>query len=498
MPVTSVPPRGDVERDRGASGARRWLVLGVVSLAQLVVVLDATIVNIALPSAQQALGFSTDNRQWIITAYALAFGSLLLVGGRLSDLLGRKPMFITGLVGFAAASALGGAAESFELLVSARAAQGAFGALLAPAALSLLTVTFTEARERARAFAIFGAISGAGGAIGLILGGALTEYLSWRWCLYVNVPLAAIAVVGALLVLGKQARPADQPRIDVPGALLSVSGLVALVYGLANAESEGWTSGLTLGFIALGMVLMAAFAWVETRVAHPLLPLRVLLDRTRGGAFVAVGLVGAGMFGVFLFLTFYLSTVLAYEPLETGVAFLPMIAGVMVAAQVAGPAATRIGVRIPVALGFATGAVGMLLFTRLGLESSYWTDVLPGLVIVGLGIGMVIAPSISAATAGIDPHDAGVASAVVNTFQQIGGSVATAVLSAVAASAATGYLDGRNAADPMVQALAGLESYTTAFWWAAGIFVLGAVVAGLLLPRGVIEVDPDAPPVLAH
>ncbi|WP_148615294.1 MFS transporter [Nocardioides rubriscoriae] len=502
MPITTDPPSpGPATSDTatGPTSARaRWLVLGVVSLAQIVVVLDATIVNIALPSAQKALGFSNDDRQWVVTAYALAFGSLLLLGGRLGDRLGRKPMFVTGLVGFAAASALGGAAPSFEVLVGARAAQGVFGALLAPAALSLLTVTFTDPTERGRAFAVFGAISGAGGAVGLILGGALTEYLSWRWCLYVNVPLAAVAVVGAVLLLGKEQRPADQPRLDLAGVALSVSGLVALVYGLANAESDGWSSGPTLGFIAAGVVLLALFTWVEARVEHPLLPLRVLLDRTRGGSFVAVGLVGAGMFGVFLFLTYYLSTVLGYQPLETGVSFLPMIVGIVVAAQVAAPVVTRLGVKVPVTVGFATGAVGMFLFTRLGLDSTYWADVFPGLVVLGLGIGLVIAPSISAATAGVDRADAGVASAAVNTFQQIGGSIGTAVLSAVAATAATDYLDGRNPADPLVQAMAGIESYTTAFTWAAGVFALGAVVSALLLPHGALEVDPDAEPVLVH
>jgi EmrB/QacA subfamily drug resistance transporter len=491
------PRQGTSVQDSGS--ARRWWVLAVVALAQLVVVLDATIVNIALPTAQADLGFGNDARQWIVTAYALAFGSLLLLGGRLADLLGRKPLFLVGLTGFAVASAVGGAAEGFGMLVAARAAQGVFGALLAPAALSLLTVTFAEGRERGRAFAIFGAISGAGGAVGLILGGALTEYLSWRWCLYVNVPIAVAAIIGALVVLPRrEPRAAGAPGLDVPGTLLSVAGLVSLVYGLGTAETDGWTSGTTLGFVGAGLVLLAAFVVVELRVAHPLLPMRVVTDRTRGGAFLAIGLVGAGLFGVFLFLTYFMSTVLGFEPLPTGLAFLPMILSLMVSAQVAPTVVGRAGVKVPVALGFAVAAAGLLLFTRLGVGSSYWTGVVPGLVVVGLGIGFVMAPAFSAATLGVRAEDAGVASAAVNTFQQIGGSIATAVLSAVAASAAADALLGVDPSDPAALVEASVSSFTTVFAWSAAILAAGAVLSALLLPHGAIERDPDAAPVIAH
>ncbi|MGY1841468.1 MULTISPECIES: MFS transporter [unclassified Modestobacter] len=503
MSSTTAHGQDTLPRDPAIDGdggqARRWLVLAVVALAQLVVVLDATIVNIALPTAQADIGFDNDARQWIVTGYALAFGSLLLVGGRLADLLGRKPLFLTGLIGFAAASALGGAADTFGLLVTARAAQGAFGALLAPAALSLLTVTFAGDRARGRAFAIFGAVSGAGGAVGLILGGALTEYLSWRWCLYVNVPIAAIAVIGALLWLPRrEARVAGAPGLDVPGAVLSVAGLVSLVYGLGTAETDGWTAVSTLGFIGAGLVLLAAFVAVEARVAHPLLPMRVVTDRTRGGAFLAIGLVGAGMFGVFLFLTYFLSTVLGFAPLETGLAFLPMILALMVAAQVTPTVVAKVGYKVPVAAGFLIGAAGMLAFTSLDVGSSYWTHVVPGLVIAGFGIGMVMAPAFSAATLGVQASDAGVASAAVNTFQQIGGSIATAVLSALAAAAATDALVGVDPSDPAALLQASVSSYTTVFAWSAGILAAGAVICGLLLPHGAIQRDPDAPVVIAH
>jgi EmrB/QacA subfamily drug resistance transporter len=478
---------------------RRWWILAVVALAQLVVVLDATIVNIALPTAQADLGFGNDSRQWIVTAYALAFGSLLLLGGRLADLFGRRLLFLVGLTGFAVASAVGGAAEGFGLLVTARAAQGVFGAMLAPAALSLLTVTFAEGKERGRAFAIFGAISGAGGAVGLILGGALTEYLSWRWCLYVNVPIAIAAIIGALVFLPRrEPRVAGAPGLDVPGALLSVAGLVSLVYGLGTAETDGWSSGTTLGFIGAGLVLLAAFVVVETRVANPLLPMRVLIDRTRGGAYAAIAMASAGMFGVFLFLTYFMSTVLGYEPLPTGLAFLPMIVSLMVGAQVSPNIVSRIGVKVPVVLGFLVAAGGMVLLTRLGIDSSYWTGVVPGLAVVGVGMGFVMAPAFSASTYGVQAEDAGVASAAVSTFQQIGGSIATAVLSALAASAATDALGGVDPSNPAALLEASVSSYTTVFGWSAAILATGAVISALLLPHGALEQDPDAAPVIAH
>jgi EmrB/QacA subfamily drug resistance transporter len=494
--VRSPEPASPAATDHNPHHGTRWLILAVIALAQLIVVLDATIVNIALPTAQEALGFSNDNRQWIVTGYALAFGSLLLLGGRLSDLVGRRSMFITGLVGFAAASAIGGAAGNFEVLVGARVAQGVFGALLAPAALSLLTVTFSDATERAKAFAIFGAISGAGGAIGLILGGALTEYLSWRWCLYVNVPLAVIAVAGAAVLLKKQPKAAAGKGIDVPGSIVVVAGLVSLVYGLASAESDGWSSPTTLICIAVGLVLLTVFAVIESRVADPLLPLHIVWDRTRGASFLTVAFVGIGLFAVFLFLTYYVSLTLGYSPVKTGFSFVPMIVGTMITATTSAGLVARIGPRIPVFVGMMLAALGMVLFAQLEVDSTYAAHILPGLVITGLGIGLSIAPAFSAAVSGVDAEHAGVASASVNTFQQIGGSIGTAVLSAFAASATADYMTGRTGSEATAQ-LAAVHGYTTVFWWAAGIFLAGAIICGALFRRGPVAVNPDAP-VLAH
>src|SRR5580698_7749073 len=287
-------------QDRPAPVDRRWLVLVVVAIAQLMVVLDATVVNIALPSAQRALGFPNGDRQWIVTAYALAFGSLLLVGGRLGDMFSRKWVFIIGLIGFAVSSAIGGAAGSFEMLVVARALQGAFGALLAPSALGTLVSTFRDPRERGKAFGVFGSVAAGGGGVGLILGGALTQYLSWRWCLYVNLLFAIIAVAGALAFMSRN-RPVNPPRMDWPGAVLACAGLFLIVFGFSHAETAGWTAGLTIGSLVLGVLVLTGFVLVEQHVSHPLLPLRVILNRARGGSYAAVGLTGIALFGTFLF-----------------------------------------------------------------------------------------------------------------------------------------------------------------------------------------------------
>jgi EmrB/QacA subfamily drug resistance transporter len=479
---------------------RRWLILALIGLAQLMVVLDVTIVNIALPSAQKDLGFSDDSRQWIVTAYALSFGSLLLLGGRVGDLFGRKRVFVTGLAGFAIASAVGGFAQSFGVLVVARALQGGFAALLAPAALSLLTTTFTIPSERNKAFGVFGVIAGSGAAVGLILGGALTEYLNWRWCMYVNLILAVPAAIAALRLLGEETAAAERPRIDIPGTLTASAGLFGLVYGFSNAATHGWGTPLTIAALAAGVALLAAFIAIERRVDHPLLPLRVVANRGRGGAYLAVAIVGAGMFGVFLFLTYYLQQTLGFSPLKTGLAFLPMMA-VLIPTGAIGQTrlVPRFGARRMVTLGMVFGATAMLILTGVTVDSDYATHVLPGLMVMGLGLGLVMAPAMSTATLGVDRRDAGVASAMVNTGSQIGGSIGTALLSTLAAGAANSYgAAHRPAADLVAQAA--VHGYTTAFTWSAGIFAAGALASWLLLPSGAPELEPDAPAelVFAH
>lgn len=473
-----------VQSSTPAAKSRRWWTLATVALAQLMVVLDATVVNIALPAAQADLGFSDGDRQWVITAYSLAFGSLLLLGGRISDLWGRKRTFVIGLVGFAAASALAGAAPTFGVLVGGRALQGAFGALLAPTALAVLTTTFTIPKERARAFGVFGAIAGAGGAIGLLLGGVLTEQLDWRWNLYINVVIAAIAVVGAAVFVPHVDRTGPRPKLDLPGTVLVSAALFLLVYGFSNAETEGWDSPSTWGMLVASGVLLLAFVLWQRRASHPLLPLSIVLDRNRGAAYASVLIAGAGMFGIFLFVTYYLQTSLGYSPTQTGLAFLPMIGMLVLAAQLSTNLfVPRFGPKVMVPLGMVLAATGMALLTRLDLDSSYAADIMPALMIIGFGMGSIMPASMQSATLGVDRSFAGVASATVNTSQQVGGSIGTALLNTLAANAATDYVAAHTPATEQVLAAAAIHSYTVAYWWGAAFFAFGAVLAALLFRR---------------
>ncbi|NEY36179.1 DHA2 family efflux MFS transporter permease subunit [Streptomyces sp. PRKS01-65] len=468
----------------GVADPGRWKALVFIALAQLMVVLDATIVNIALPSAQQDLGISDGNRQWVVTAYALAFGGLLLFGGRIADLWGRKRTFVLGLAGFAAASALGGAATNQAMMFGSRALQGVFGALLAPAALSLLAVMFTDARERAKAFGIYGAIAGGGGAVGLILGGFLTEYLDWRWTFFVNIPFAVIAAAGAYFVIREPEGGRNRSPLDIPGVVLSTLGLVALVYGFTRAESDGWSDTTTVGMFVASAVLLLAFVVVEAKVKSPLLPLRVVTERNRGGVYLSLGLAIIAMFGLFLFLTYYLQIVKGYSPVKTGFAFLPMIAGMITGStQIGTRLMTRVAPRLLMGPGFLVAALGMLLLTRLEIDSSYPALLLPGMLLLGLGMGTAFMPAMSLSTQGVQARDAGVASAMVNTSQQVGGAIGTALLNTVAASATASYVKDHIASATsgsqrqLVELEAMVEGYTSAIWFAVGILVVAAVIA---------------------
>lgn len=484
-----------------ASAPRRWWGLAVIGLAQLLVVLDATVVNIALPSAQRDLGMSDTDRQWVVTAYTLAFGGLLLLGGRIADLAGRRRLLLVGLAGFALASAWGGLAPDAGSLFAARALQGAFAAFLAPAALSLLTTLFPEPAERARAFGVYGALSGGGAAAGLLAGGVLTEYLDWRWCLFVNVPLAALALAGcALLPRDHRARGA---RLDLPGALLGCGGLLALVYAFAEAEG-GWTRPPVPLLLPAGLLLLLAFAAVERRGTHPLLPPRVLADRRRGGAFLAVGLPQVGLFGLFLFLTYYLQEVLGLSPVVTGLAFLPLSAAMGVGATVVAGRALRRGVpaRTLVVSALTVAAAGMALLTGLGPDTAhvYPTRLLPAQLLIGLGIGCTMMPAMITASEGVAPGDAGVTAAIVNSAQQVGGSLGLALLSTVSTTSAQTYL-AQHGGPGAGEAAATVHGYTAAITASTLVLLLTAVLAWVLL-RPETEAStarrpsPGAPPAL--
>ncbi|MDX3078503.1 MFS transporter [Streptomyces sp. MI02-7b] len=469
---------------QSGSDANRWKALIFIALAQLMVILDATIVNIALPSAQGDLGISDGNRQWVITAYALAFGGLLLFGGRIADLWGRKRAFVFGLIGFALASVLGGAATSGPMMFGARALQGVFGALLAPAALSLLSVMFTDTKERAKAFGIFGAISGGGSAVGLLLGGFLTEYLDWRWTFFVNVPFAVVACAGAYFVIREPEGGSNRSSLDIPGVVLSALGLVSLVYGFTRAESAGWGDAGTISMFMAALVLLSAFTLIESKVRAPLLPLRVVTDRNRGAVYISLGLAVIGLFGLSLFLTYYLQVVKGYTPIKTGFAFIPMVAGMITGStQIGARLMTRVRPRLLMGPGFLVAGIGMLLLTQLEIGSTYAALLLPATVLLGLGIGTAFMPAMSLATQGIQPQDAGVASAMVNTSQQVGGAIGTALLNTIAASATTSFVKDHAAnatSKPqaqLVQLQGMVHGYTSAIWFAVGILALASLIA---------------------
>jgi EmrB/QacA subfamily drug resistance transporter len=487
--IEATGPGGD-----GSGGPTRahWWILVVIAGAQLMVVLDSTIMIIALPSAQHSLGFSNTDRQWVVTAYTLAFGGFLLLGGRISDMFGPKRTLMTGVIGFALASAVGGAAQTTLMLIGARGLQGLFGALLAPSVLSLLTSTFTDPKERGRAFGIYATIAIAGSAFGLILGGFLTEYVDWRWCLYVNLPIAALVFFGAFtLIPTRDGVPGI--RLDVLGVVLGCGGLVALVYGLGEAGTSGWGATDVIASLVLAGVLLTAFIVWQSRGPNPLLPLRVLANRNRAGSYATILLAVTAMFGTFLFLTYLLQTIDHYSPLKTGVAFLPiLVLNGLAATQVASRLMPYVRTRLLVVPGLLLSAVGAALFTTLTPSASYLTHVLPSEILLGLGLGLAIVPCVSTATQNADPKDVGVTSAMTNTSQQIGASIGTALLNTIAAAATTAYLASHvRSGDELAEAT--VHGYATASGWAAGIFVLAAVVAGI-----VINVHPGQPATGTH
>jgi len=453
----------------------RWRTLFVVAIAQLMIVLDSSIMNIAIPRAKIDLGISDANQQWVITAYTLAFGSLLLLGGRIGDYMGRKKIFVIGLIGFAAASALGGIASTQELLFASRALQGVFAALLAPTALAIISVTFTVPQERAKAFGVIGAISGGGAAIGLIAGGTLTEYASWRWCLGVNVPIAIFAAVLGLKFV-HESKAAGNNTYDIPGVLTATAGLFSLTYGFNEAATSGWSDTKTISFLVAAVVLLALFVTIEKRVANPLMPLRVITERNRGGSYLGSLVVGAGLFSMFLFLGLYLQVILGYSPLRSGFAFLPFTFGIIVFAGIASQLLPKVGPKVLMVPGLIAAGFGLLALSRITPETSYTTHVLPSLLIMSSGMALVFIPLTSTSLHGVSSHDTGVASAMLNTSQQIGGSLGTALLNTVAATAATTFAAANTQLGDKVTPFAMTHGFTIAFKFSAVLLFIGAVV----------------------
>lgn len=464
----------------------RWRALGVIAVAQLLTALDATIVNIALPTAQHDLGFGDGQRQWVITAYTLTFAGLLLIGGRIADRLGRRTALLGGLGGFALASAVAGLAPSFEVLVAGRAVQGAFAAVLAPTALSSIAVMFTDGRERGRAFATYGAVASSGAIVGLVVGGALTELVSWRWCLLVNVLFA----LGAL-VAGTRLLPRTEPHADVPlplaSAALATAGLAGLVYGAAHAATHAWTDPQVWGPIVAGLAVLGSFVVRQARSAAPMLPLTLFRDRSRAVSYVAIASGVVASFGLSLMLTYYFQAVLGWSPLHTGLAFLPLSAAVSVSGYaVSGVLARTLPARWLVATGVTLAAGGIGLLATLDLGSSYATTVLPAMVLLGLGMGGVFTPAIQIVTSGVLPRDAGVAAAVANVAMQVGSSLGVAVLNSIAVSATRGYT---GSPDPRAALVHGYA--TSAGWVAAALAVVVVLVVAGLSGRATSQHSPS-------
>jgi EmrB/QacA subfamily drug resistance transporter len=459
------------------SGRRKWLGLGLLSVVQFMVVLDIAIVNVALPSIQVDLGFSQENLQYVISAYALAFGGFLLLGGRSADLLGRRSVFLAGLVVFSTASLLAGLASSDTSLIAARTLQGLGAALITPAALSILSTTFVEGRERNIALGVWGAVGGFGAAAGVLLGGILTDALSWEWIFFVNVPVGVGALVLSPLLL-TNSRDARIKTFDIPGAVLVTSGLSALVYAITQAGQDGWTDGRTLAFFAAALVLLVGFVAWELRHPEPLMRFGLLRTRTVTGANVAGLILGTATFSMFLMLTLYMQQVLGYSPLKTGLAYLAVAGTAIVWSAVAAQLVTRVGVKPVLVIGMSALTAGLVFFTQVSVGGSYLSDLLPGFLLVGVGLGFSFVPISIAALAGVQAREAGLASGLINTSQQIGGALGIAALSTIATSqTATALTSGTAAPFALV------EGFSTAFQVGIGIAGLGIIAALTLIRR---------------
>jgi EmrB/QacA subfamily drug resistance transporter len=463
--------------------ASRWLVLLIACLAQFMVVLDATIVNVALPSIQRGLHFSSSSLPWVVNGYTLVFGGFLLLGGRAADLIGRKRLFVAGIVLFSLASLLNGLAGSPATLIAGRALQGLGGALVSPAALSIITTTFTETEDRTKALGVWSAVAAGGGAVGLLLGGVLTDLASWPWIFIVNVPVGALTLAAALRFVPESRAEMAHRTFDLAGAVTVTGGLVVLVYAIVKSQSYGWGSATTLGLIAAGLALLAAFVAIERRSVAPLMRLNIFRVRTLAAADVVLLLVASGMFGMFFFASLYVQEILGYSPLRAGLAFLPVTAGIVVGAGIAQQLIRRLGVRNVAIGGISIATAGMVVLTQLPVHGSYVGNLLSGLLPMSIGMGLTFVPITLLGTGGVSGNDAGLASGLFNTAQQVGGSLGLAILSTLAASQTSSLLRGGHAT--ATSAL--VSGYHVAFAAAAAMLGAGAVILGLVLRRRHLE-----------
>ena len=477
----------------GQLSTNRWLILVIACLAQFMVVLDATIVNVALPSIQRGLHFSTSSLPWVINAYTLIFGGFLLLGGRAADLLGRKRLFAAGIALFAAASLLNGLAQSPTMLILGRGLQGLGGAMLSPAALSILTTTFTETGERTRALGVWSAIAAGGGAVGLLLGGVLTDLASWPWIFIVNVPVGVVALAATLRFIPESRAQLEHRTFDLRGAVTVTGGLVLLVYGIIKAQPWGWASTRTIGLMAAGLALLALFVVLERRSKAPLVRLSIFRVRTLAVADVVLLLVASGLFGMFFFASLYVQDILGYSPLRAGLAFLPVTAGIVIGAGIAQQLIRRVGVRNLAIGGITLATAGLAVLTQLPVHGSYLGNLLSGLFPMSIGMGLTFVPITLLGTGGVADNDAGLASGLFNTAQQVGGSLGLAILSTLAASQTSSLLHGH--ASAAATAVAEVSGYHVAFAAAAGMLGVGGVILAVMLrPRDVRALERDLVP----